>query len=188
MLPPLVTNIREEDIYEIPLHDDVKITKLESNLPLKSNSAENLKINSNQSISLGIPILYYCITIPFVIVSIFLGGLAPGKCDHIDKSALTVAKYLLVTGVFDSVIYIPLMVYHYYLWKEIIIITKKKFDIFVIIHIIFSVCWSVVGAFVLFRSNKDCINEQSSHVVYALFIWILDLLNIIYSCWHFCKR
>ena len=122
------------------------------------------------------------IALPLAVISLLLGIFHPGECDYVDETNLTVAKYLLAIGIADLVVLIPLTFYYYLLWKEIVKTIPGRLACFIIWYGAFIFCWFIIGACVLFRTNRECINKGSSHVIFGLVMWIITLINMVYMC------
>jgi hypothetical protein len=117
------------------------------------------------------------IILPFAITSVVLGTL-DGECDNTDKMNLNVSKYLLGYGI-TAIIMNSISVFIYLMLR----IHKNDFykTISYWLNLIdggFLIAWTVVGGIILFRSNIDCIHAQYPYVCFAVFIWVMSIVNI----------
>ena len=168
--------------YVVTVNDDKK--KLLKN----KNSLFTIKVNKDKE-SYKFDFFYtLCIVIPLGIASLVMGIYAPGSCDNTDITNITVAKYLIGIGISDLVVHIPSVFYLYFLMKNhnISLYSVNKLGCIALFYVMFTLCWFFIGAFVLFRSNKDCINEGSPHVIFALVMWILSLVDLVRCCCSSC--
>ncbi len=153
------------------------------------NAIDNLKKIKKDQINrtyLIACLMYAIIFVPLAIVTITLGAISPGDCDIKDMSGLTIANYLLIGGSVSLVVDGFMLLYFLLMWKNIISESNKIVavctTILLILYGLFSFSWFIVGAVVLFRSNIECINKNSSHVIYALIIWCISAFNMFYNC------
>ena len=94
---------------------------------------------------------------PLAIASIALNqnGVS-GGCDHLDLgTTLTVAQWLLGCGVAGLVVGYILCVCLFFM--------RNNF--------LFGVNWSIIGVFVIFHTDIECIHEGITNVSFALGLW-----------------
>eukprot|EP01124_Arcella_intermedia_P021221 TRINITY_DN292_c0_g1_i1.p1 TRINITY_DN292_c0_g1~~TRINITY_DN292_c0_g1_i1.p1 ORF type:complete len:169 (-),score=7.41 TRINITY_DN292_c0_g1_i1:107-613(-) len=130
-----------------------------------------------------------CCALPLHITSTVLGFLeynnchtpSPNNtcsCDVTDPSGLNVAQYLIGLGLAG----ITQVVLSMFLIGLNVLNPKPAFMVlFVGVSVaaaLFGFSWFIVGAVVLFRSNIDCINSHTTHVVYAVVMWCFSALDI----------
>lgn len=137
---------------------------------------------ANCSDILGRIIAYSCIIILLLFVSIFslvalILGTKEGVCDNTDIMGLNVADYLLGVGIYGiiSSMIAFCLVLSIDLNKPIIYTINI---IFLILNSLFGLCWFIIGAIILFRSNIECIHVGVPYVCYAVFIWVLSAFNL----------
>lgn len=142
------------------------------------------------AIIIGILIfIYLFLILPLGIVSIVMGAVHPGTCDIKDIMGLNVSQYLLglgISGVICSIIIsILLIVFMVGVLLDsttLTTIASIQLIIFNIVILLFTIGWSTVGGVILFRTNIDCINSVSIHVIYALVLWCLSIVSMINIC------
>lgn len=117
---------------------------------------------------------------PIFIACIVLGVQKPGACDHKDDMGLDVGDWLLGTGITYITLITILLGKLFYLYMSGMKYgsTSKILDLILIIaSALFGIAWTICGGVILFRSNIDCINDGSNHVIFALVIWCFSVLN-----------
>jgi len=125
--------------------------------------------------------------LPWAIASIVMGAVHPGKCDVSDSMGINVADWLLGSGVAALVFSIVsgLLAILFFIEIEtesiLVYVTLTFQIIFGLAAFLFDVAWIIVGGVILFRSNRNCIDEASAIVVFALVNWILLVIAL---CWH----
>lgn len=133
-------------------------------------------------------IFFYFISLSLSITTTIIGSLRIGNCDRLDMMGLYVSDYLLglgISGIISAVIQIILCI----LMLRAILRSKealyKCFMIlctaFNIILLIFNISWFIVGGIILFRSNIECIRSSSVSVIYALVVWCIEALSILFT-------
>ena len=116
------------------------------------------------------------------ITSVVIGSLSPGDCDFEDTMGLDVGQYLIGLGVFSIVVTMVSIILLILLICEVEPVPVGIALVVVnVISILFGTAWFIVGGIILFRGNIDCIKDGSMHVIYALVLWCLSALNIIFN-------
>ena len=121
--------------------------------------------------------LFLCL--PLAITEIVLGQMDT-TCDITDRMGLNARDYLLGMGISNLIlcfiIIFPIIG---------ILVNSPLFaiigTILIFIVMLFNSAWFIVGAIILFRSNINCINEGAAIVIFALIMWCLSALQIVYS-------
>jgi hypothetical protein len=126
-----------------------------------------------------------CVIIPISIISIILGITKPGSCDITDDVGLDVGNYLLGVGIVGLSAYVPLCIFYGIAYFNPAIKYPKILFYLFILQVLFNFTWFLLAETILFRSNVVCIREGSSHVIFALIIWCIFLLNYIYT--YYCN-
>ncbi len=123
----------------------------------------------------------FVICAPLAITSIALSVQNGGVCDNLDVGTnLTVAKWLLGSGVASLIVTFFLCTSVFFMMTGSVV--AKLFAIVItIINTLFGLAWFIVGAFVLFRSNIDCIHEGVTYVSFALAMWCISAFFIFVS-------
>lgn len=135
------------------------------------------------SVCIVLKIIFQIILLfPLAITSIVLGANSSKSCDITDPMGLNVGTYLIINGtvsIITTIICIALNIFllfgcknNFYVWTFYL----------VILLCIFGFCWFIVGAVILFRSNIECINKHSVHVIFALVMWCISAFNILQNC------
>ncbi|XWV25708.1 putative orfan [Tupanvirus soda lake] len=127
-------------------------------------------------------IIFFCIILlAFSIVTIIMGALSPGSCDHFDKIGINVSDYILGAGISSFVVNLIMT----FTFTMILLGIINSIPIIVIVlltlYSIFSFVWFIIGGVVLFRSNIECIKEESPAVIFALILWCINGLHIFYG-------
>lgn len=130
--------------------------------------------------------------IPTGIISIVIAFLKPGNCDKVDYSGFDVSTYLMGFG-FSNVIVSLFIIFQLIInsvakYFKMLNLTKTiplNIAVLQIIYGLFNIIWFIIGGIVLFRSNIECINSGSAHVIYALVLWCLSVCNIFINT--FCQ-
>lgn len=119
------------------------------------------------------------------IISFIIGTLSTkGTCPHIDEpTGLSIEDYLIGVGISQ-------LIFGMFLSIMVCLITRSDFDsisdglgiwfVWIVIFIcrLFTFAWFFVGAFILFRSNIECINDGEIKTVYALVMWIFSAISV----------
>lgn len=95
-------------------------------------------------------------------------------CDNVDSMGLDTRDYLLglgITGIIDSVV---LSITFFFLEVDGAVICG--FFIFAMLYF-FNIAWFIIGAIILFNSNIECIQEDSTVVVFALAMWCITAVS-----------
>ena len=123
------------------------------------------------------------IMLPIGIADIVLGVTHPGKCDYKDRMGLTVGQYLLGAGIASCAIcVISVACYIALLHEQSKYIGTACIITLTVISILFGTAWFIVGSVILFRANIECIRIGSTHVVYALVMWIIAAFQLVQAC------
>lgn len=123
--------------------------------------------------------IFYClITLPSIIV----GAVAPCECDNTDPMGLNVAQYLLGFGIFSLIFNFSMAIIYLILFFKENILLIFILPFIIIANTIIFIAWFVIGAMILFRSNIECINSGSCHVIFALVVWFLSTFGIFCRC------
>jgi len=128
------------------------------------------------------------VVLPLAIISIVL-AISSKSCDYEDVMKLNVAHYLLGYGISSIILWVFFVASFFvmtyknestnYNYNYIGVIGIR---ILSVVNALFGLAWFIVGAIILFRSNIDCIRNESAHVVFALVVWILSVIQICMSC------
>ncbi len=138
--------------------------------PLSESSAIK-DVNKVICLCMFIILVLFCLlNIPIIIVAVK----APGECDNTDPMGLNVAQYLLGAGISSLIVNLSAAIIFIILFnnENMFFLVVVPFIIFV--YTLFYIAWFIVGAVILFRSNIECINIGSGHVVFALVYWCLS--------------
>jgi hypothetical protein len=127
---------------------------------------------------LAMMLTYGVIIIPLAVISIILGTLAPGNCDNKDDMGINVATYLLTGGIVGLVVNVIVAFNILISWRTDMDELSTQTKNVIKIYSLFSFCWFIIGAVILFRSNISCINSHSSHVIFALVMWCINALSM----------
>jgi len=126
-------------------------------------------------------------TTPLSITSIVLSQ-KETTCDITDLMGLNVADYLLGLGISGLTTSFLILVTYIGAYKfaennsscgGCMVLSSA---LFIYLQVLFSFCWFIVGAIILFRSNIACINEGGVVIIYALVMWCLATFSIIKDC------
>lgn len=61
-----------------------------------------------------------------------------------------------------------------------------KFDTYVnCLFLMFNITWIIIGCFVIFKENYDCISEEVT-VIFSIFIWTLLVLKVSFISFRCC--
>jgi len=124
--------------------------------------------------------LILVLTLPLAITTIVMGAIKPGNCDKTDEMNLNVSTYLIVNGstnLIFSIIIVTCLFCIYFEKKQTLFLLILT--IFLILYVLFSTAWLIIGGVILFRSNIECIKEESTHVIFALALWSISILQIL---------
>lgn len=121
--------------------------------------------------------------LPLAITSTVLGSIHSGICDHTDSMGLNVAHYLIGLGITNlSICVLLIFSIICIMFGLCMSVCISIVAITYVFDALFGLSWFIVGGIVLFRSNVDCINQESSHVIYALVLWCISALFIVRAC------
>ena len=170
---------------------------MEEKTSIKSNlyDREDQLLEEQERRALGAALMALACTIAIAfscvvgmgLVTLILGLTHPGECDITDKMGLNIADYLVIQGILmlQPLIVCPLIL-------SLICCSKTlALGIYAVYRFIYRVSvfvMFIIGAIILFRSNTPCIDAGSSHVVYALVIWILSAIHELSCSYHSRKR
>jgi hypothetical protein len=118
--------------------------------------------------------VFFMLLSVLAIPTIIMGAISPGNCDNTDKMGINVSQYLLGSGISFLIINLSIAVIFIvsFFGDVIFLIFFIPFILFA--YSLFSFSWFIVGAVILFRSNIECINSASAHVIYALVLWCIN--------------
>lgn len=139
--------------------------------------------SSNKILIFFLIFLTAVVMLPLGITSTVLGVKQPGSCDYEDSMGLDVGQYLLGMGI-ASIITCCLLSFSYILLltDAAEMIGAVFIMVITILNVLFGFAWFIIGAVILFRSNIDCINNGSSHVIYALVLWCISAFLMLKDC------
>lgn len=126
---------------------------------------------------------------PLAFVCIFNGSFAHDPCDHTSTIGFNTAQYLFVLGFIIGLTAI-LHVLNLISW---LCYPELKWYIFYegccsVLFIAINMCWFIIGAIVIFKDNLDCIRARSFTVTFALVVWSISFLIMLWTCCYpLCK-
>lgn len=138
---------------------------------------------ASKKVTITIAAILICLiicTLPLSITSIVLGAIRPGNCDNKTQFGMDTGQYLIGSGISSIIsllIYIVPFIFLYFTGNEFV--GTIVLLVVSIIVILFDIIWFIIGGFVLFQSNIECIKSGSSHVVYCLVLWIMLAVQIL---------
>ncbi|XWV24477.1 putative ORFan [Tupanvirus deep ocean] len=182
----MTTNVAYDTVH-INIYDEhTKLNKknmetASNNFKDTVNRLKELQVRRQNRI-FGCIIVFLMILLAFSIATIIMGSLSPGTCDHIDKMGINVSDYILGAGISSFIINLVMIFTFVMLFIGIINEIPIVVVILLTLYSIFSFTWFIIGGVILFRSNLECIKEESPAVVFALVLWCINGLHIFYGC------
>lgn len=127
------------------------------------------------------------IILPLSIACILFATIFIGPCDQSIIENLYAREYLLILGGIDlSVVIMFLILSLFYITNKALYVARPLFVLVSDIDMLFNAIWLIMGGFILFIDNRDCIRTGSAHVVFALVAWILSFIHV-FTCFIFYK-
>jgi len=121
----------------------------------------------------------------FFIISIIVAMVRPYDCNlsDIDTGSISPRGFLLVSGTFNC---IQGFLCSLYLFSTQIVNSNSNFYKVILFAIcLFDIVWKIIGGFILFRSNIECINKFSVPVIGAIIAWVFTFWII---CCFACTK
>jgi hypothetical protein len=107
-----------------------------------------------------------CCFLPLSVSCISL-GVKGSSCDHVDVSTnLNVAQWITVEGVL--LIATPLLMI------TCLFVSSVCRCLLMVVFVLFSLSWSIVGSFVLWKANLDCIKKGEIMMTLAVLLWLFS--------------
>jgi hypothetical protein len=135
-----------------------------------------MKINT---ISNCIIVLAFIFIISFTITNIILVLFNPNQCQYQYNVTDTTIPYYIVSISTSNVIFILILFFNYITYVPGQMISNVNMITYIIINYVIGIIWLVIGEIVLFRDSNHCAINGSSHILYAVVIWILPLVHTI---------
>lgn len=131
---------------------------------------------------LVIALIFVILGLPISISEIVIGSLK-WTCNHEDPMNLSPNDVMLANGIISLFFVIFTSINIILIAKNIENISKM---ILFVINIIFfgllSICFFIITAIVLFRSNIECIKNGSPFIIYQLVLWCISAFIILKNC------
>lgn len=124
-------------------------------------------------------VIFFGIMSLLSIITITFSSLDFHDCVYFVKLGLTVTQYLLGIGIWSLVNSTIISILIFYEYSRIVIL------LLTIISTIFGSIWFILGIFILFGSNIDCIRHGAGYIIYSLVLWCLTVIQIVINC--FCS-
>jgi hypothetical protein len=176
-------------LQEITIHDEHTILNKDDihqqNLKFKNaiDRLNNIRAKQTNKTIAYITIFHF-VLILFSSITIVISRTPSESCDHTDNIGFNVSEYLLGSAVPSLIVNVFLVVACFMIWLRICNFMPVTMTIILLLYTFFSIAWFIIGAFVLFRSNIECINKHSAKVIYAIVVWCINAIHIFYSCFH----
>ena len=128
-------------------------------------------------ISVSLIVIFLVFVLPLGIASIVISQTQSDQCDYEDKIGLDIKEYLFIGGIVSVCVAFVVVVFG----SIALCISCMKIPIIIVLVLngLFAIAWFIIGAFILFRSNLECIKEGSIPVVYALVLWCLTAIGFV---------
>jgi len=128
-----------------------------------------------------------CYLIIFVlglgVVSLVLSIKVNITCNSPDDSGINIVHYLYGYGISNIILFGILMFISKmgktYTKEEDKINMFTTFGLITTLLLLFNICWCIIGGFVIFRSNLNCISVQFPINLYVVAIWSLSVIQMV---------
>jgi hypothetical protein len=97
-------------------------------------------------------------------------------CNHTDPIGLSLADYLIGSGIAGMFIALWIFIFIY---TDITTVRLMLLTVLGIMVGIFYILWAILGGIVIFRSNKPCIKEGDPVANYTMIFWIFSVILLV---------
>jgi asparagine N-glycosylation enzyme membrane subunit Stt3 len=123
-------------------------------------------------------IFAFIIIISFTITNIVLALINPFQCQYNNVMGENIMYYIVSIST-ANIIFILVLFFNYVTYVPNQMILNINIVTYVIINYVIGIIWFIFGQIMLFKDCNNCALNGSTHIIYAVIMWILPLMHTL---------